>query len=60
MLRCKDMHVRGGRCTGGRLSCAGARAREARGWTRRRAAVRAGAQLCARVRGWMRECARLQ
>ncbi|PKI30872.1 hypothetical protein CRG98_048737, partial [Punica granatum] len=47
------MHVRGARCTGGRLACAGARARESRGcvrgWTRGRAAVRAGARLCARA-----------
>ncbi|PKI31060.1 hypothetical protein CRG98_048549, partial [Punica granatum] len=51
------MHVRGARCTGGRLACAGARPREARGWTRGRAAMRAGALLCARARCCARVCA---
>ncbi|PKI30919.1 hypothetical protein CRG98_048690 [Punica granatum] len=46
------MHVRGARCTGGRLACAGARLCDrldarARGCARGRAAVR----------GWTRECA---
>ncbi|PKI31044.1 hypothetical protein CRG98_048565, partial [Punica granatum] len=57
MLGCKDMHVRGARCTGGRLACAGAwlcarlDARRAAVRAAVRAAGRAGARLCKRARG---------